>query len=181
MFGYDGGFIARVCNAFPSIHAELEKVTAERDQWKQMYADLSEVHKCHNCDYEYIQTKKYKSFQYRQGELILNSTERILMEILMKFGESVDSQGYDGGDYDTAMKLLLFLYETHAVDCPNYKITKKEVFNVPRGEGSWKCNCGTWNDPYSDRCRECKEFLRTINEKNCGGSCYAMSVPSSFL
>lgn len=51
--------------------------------------------------------KKYDSFLVRQGRIKLNDLERELMEVLMEFGKTIDSQDYDDGDYDTAMRDLL--------------------------------------------------------------------------
>jgi len=53
-------------------------------------------------------TKKYDSFDVREGHQKLDTElEESLMNILMDFGGSVDSHGYDGGDYDAAMDKLL--------------------------------------------------------------------------
>ena len=50
--------------------------------------------------------KKYDMWEYHTGRLKLDALDKELMEILTDFGESIDSQGYAGGDYDRAFKRL---------------------------------------------------------------------------
>ncbi len=53
---------------------------------------------------------KYNSWLIREGKQELPTPQQHeLMAILMTFGESIDPHGYDGGDYNTAMKELLKL------------------------------------------------------------------------
>ncbi len=55
---------------------------------------------------------KYDSYKFRCGGQKLPKTEKELMNILIEFGESIDPQGFDGGDYDTAMqKILRIVFE----------------------------------------------------------------------
>ncbi len=49
---------------------------------------------------------KYDSYAYTNGELTLSKIDCELMDILVTFGESIDCQGFDDGDYDTAMNSL---------------------------------------------------------------------------
>ena len=49
----------------------------------------------------------YDSYDYRCGKLNLSDLESKLMDILMDFGCSIDYQGYDGGDYEKAVKRIL--------------------------------------------------------------------------
>ena len=49
----------------------------------------------------------YDSYEYRCGRLKLNDLESKLMDVLMEFGCSIDSQGYDDGDYKKAIKKIL--------------------------------------------------------------------------
>lgn len=54
--------------------------------------------------------KHYDSYRIRCGEQKLESElEQKLISILMEFGEDIDFQGCDDGDYDTAMDALLKL------------------------------------------------------------------------
>ena len=55
--------------------------------------------------------KKFNSYSFRCGALKLSKKETKLMNILMEFGESIDKQGYDSGDYDTAIEKLFLMIE----------------------------------------------------------------------
>jgi hypothetical protein len=51
---------------------------------------------------------KYCSYEMRCGKQQFDGEkEKLLMEILMEFGKSIDPHGYDDGDYDEAMDSLL--------------------------------------------------------------------------
>jgi len=47
------------------------------------------------------------SYEYRRGEIKMTDLESKLMDVLMDFGHSIDSQGYDDGDYKKAIKKIL--------------------------------------------------------------------------
>jgi hypothetical protein len=51
---------------------------------------------------------RYCSHEMRCGKQQFDSEkEKLLMEVLMEFGKSIDPHGYDDGNYDEAMTSLL--------------------------------------------------------------------------
>lgn len=55
---------------------------------------------------EHNPMEKYDPYEFRMGNLILSKKDAEIMNILMDFGESVDGQGYDYGEYDIAFKSI---------------------------------------------------------------------------
>ena len=56
---------------------------------------------------------EYDAYKVRMGEQELGTQlELSLMQILTDFGETIDPQGYDDGDYDLAMYRLASLFQT---------------------------------------------------------------------
>lgn len=58
-----------------------------------------------------VVNNKYDTYEYRCGKIKYSDEDSSLLEILMEFGESIDPQGYDGGEnYDKAIKKIKLLY-----------------------------------------------------------------------